>query len=92
MGGVNGWISSDGGGATSTVGIFNVPAAVAAGAATLLQPAHMHAEPQFRLCVGTTGYKVQTIPVPAADQPRVDVMWADRPSPHRPKLTVAPGV
>lgn len=34
----------------------------------------------------------QTIPVPATDQPRVDVMWADRPSPHRPELTVAPSV
>lgn len=96
MGGVDGWVSSDGGGATSTVGVFNVPAAVAACAATLLQPAHMRSEPQFRPCVcgggGTTAHKVQPIPVPAADQPRVDVMWADGPSPHRSELTVAPGV
>lgn len=43
VGGVNGWISRDGGGATSTVRIFNVPAAVTAGATTLLQPVDKHA-------------------------------------------------
>lgn len=48
VGGVNGWVSRDGGGATSTVRILNVPAAIAAGATTLLQPADKHAEPQFR--------------------------------------------
>ena len=48
MGGVNGWISRDGDGATTTVRIFNVAAAVTAGAATLLQPADTYAEPQFR--------------------------------------------
>lgn len=36
VGGVNGWVSGDGGGATPAVRIFNVPAAVAASTATLL--------------------------------------------------------
>lgn len=58
VGGVNGWISRDGGGATSAVRVFNVPAAVAAGATTLLQPAGVHAEPQFRAPVEITAHKV----------------------------------
>lgn len=60
MGGVNGWISRDGGGATSTVRIFNVPTAVTAGATTLLQPADMHVEPQLRPCVEITAHQVRT--------------------------------
>lgn len=34
LGGVNSWVGGDGGGAASTVGVLDVPSAVAASAAT----------------------------------------------------------
>lgn len=64
----------------------------------LLQPApqpfcslrtHAQAVTAQPACGPTT---CTAVPVPAADEPGVDVMGADGPSPHGPELTVPPGV
>lgn len=37
-------------------------------------------------------WSLDDAPVPATDEPGVNVVWADRSSPHRPELAVPPSV